>query len=49
VAVVATVLASQAGLDEFQAAFVALAVIAALGAVTSTVGFSRHNHERIDA
>ncbi|HWL97974.1 MAG TPA: MFS transporter [Nocardioidaceae bacterium] len=49
VAVVATVLASQAGLDGFQAAFVALAVIAALGAVTSTVGFPRHNHERIDA
>jgi len=49
VAVVATVLASQAGLDGFQAAFVALAVIAALGAVTSTVGFSRHIHERIDA
>lgn len=41
VAVVATVLASQAGLDGFQAAFVALAVIAALGSVSSAVGFPR--------
>ena len=49
VAVVATVLASQAGLDGFHAAFVALAVIAALGAVNSTVRFPRHDHERIDA
>ena len=49
VAVVATVLASQAGLDGFHAAFLALAVIAALGAVNSTVRFPRHHHERIDA
>lgn len=49
VAVVATVLASQAGLDGFQAAFLALAVIAALGAVSSTARFPRHDHERIDA
>jgi EmrB/QacA subfamily drug resistance transporter len=49
VAVVATVLASQAGLDGFQAAFVALAVIAAVGAVSSTLRFPRHDHERIDA
>jgi MFS family permease len=49
VSVVATVLASRAGLDGYQAAFVALAVIAALGAVISTAGFPRHDHERIDA
>jgi hypothetical protein len=49
VAVVATVLASQAGIDGFQAAFLALAVIAALGAVISTARFPRHDHERIDA
>ena len=49
VAVVATVLASQAGLDGFHAAFLALAVIAALGAVNSSVRFPRHHHERIDA
>lgn len=49
VAVVATVLASQAGLDGFQAAFVALAVIAGLGAVISAAGFPRHDRERIDA
>ena len=49
VAVVATVLTSQAGLEGFRAAFVALAVIAALGAVISTAGFSRHLPERIDA
>lgn len=48
VAVVATVLASRAGLDGFHAAFVALAVIAALGAASSTAGFPRHDHERID-
>ena len=49
VAVVATVLASQAGLDGFHAAFLALAVIAALGAVNSSVRFPRHHLERIDA
>ena len=49
VAVVATVLASQVGLDGFRAAFVALAVIAALGAINSTLRFPRHDHERIDA
>ncbi len=48
VAVVATVLASQAGLDGYHAAFLALAVIAALGAVNSSVRFPRHHHERID-
>ena len=49
VAVAATVLASQAGLDGFHAAFLALAVIAALGAVNSSVRFPRHHLERIDA
>ena len=49
VAVVATVLASQAGLDGFHAAFLALAVIAALGAVNSSVRFPRRHLERIDA
>jgi MFS family permease len=49
VAVVATLLASQAGLDGFHAAFLALAVIAALGAVNSSVRFPRHHLERIDA
>ena len=46
---VATVLASQAGLDGYQAAFVALAAIAGLGAVISAAGFPRHDHEGIDA
>ena len=49
VAVVSTVLASQAGLDGFHAAFLALAVIAALGAVNSSVRFPRRHLERIDA
>ena len=49
VAVVATVLASHAGLDGFHAAFVALAVIAALGAVSSTLAFPLHDHERTDS
>jgi hypothetical protein len=40
---------SQAGLDGFHAAFLALAVIAALGAVNSSVRFPRHHLERIDA
>ena len=40
---------AQAGLDGFHAAFLALAVIAALGAVNSSVRFPRHHLERIDA
>jgi EmrB/QacA subfamily drug resistance transporter len=49
VAVVATVLTSQVGIDGFQTAFVALAVIAALGAVNSAARFPVRDHERIDA
>jgi EmrB/QacA subfamily drug resistance transporter len=49
VAVVATVLTSKVGIDGFQTAFVALAVIAALGAVNSAARFPVRDHERIDA
>ena len=41
VAAVSTVLVSRAGLDGFQAAFVAIAIAAALGAVTAGIGFRR--------
>ena len=40
-AAVSTVLISQAGLDGFQTAFVLIAVICALGALTATVAFER--------
>ena len=41
VAAVSTVLISQAGLDGFQTAFVLIAIIGALGALTAAVAFER--------